>query len=118
MEKILTKDQLKALQVGAKLFRALAGTLKQPVIVTRIYGAVITVSTLPEEDKKVNHKIREAAKTLSIPIPEDATIERPAWTFSVNTGCEIDTDLGWDGIITGSFLTNGQESSNESAGAI
>lgn len=27
------------------------------------------------------------------------------WTFDINTGGEVDTDLGWDGVtVTGSYL--------------
>lgn len=27
------------------------------------------------------------------------------WTFHKETGCEVDSDLGWDGVtVTGSFL--------------
>ena len=31
---------------------------------------------------------------------DDKLIHCGAWTFSKETGCEVDEDLGWDGITT------------------
>lgn len=36
----------------------------------------------------------------------DDLIHCGAWTFHKQTGCEVDLELGWDGVkVTGSFLT-------------
>lgn len=105
MKPRLSKEKLSALKVGDSLIRSLGGIANHKVVVTEIRNSIITVSTPPDDDQNVNEVIKKTAELLGVGLHKDAKIERPNWTFSLNTGAEIDIELGWDGIVTGSFLS-------------
>lgn len=106
------KSNLKDVKVGDTLVRCIgSGTpLHVLVEVVRIKGSVVWVS-IPKEQlqevrrdamKKLN--ILEAAFKYEKQFSKEELENSPEWTFSINTGGEIDTFLGWDGIYTGSYL--------------
>lgn len=80
---MMTKDQLRALQVGDEVVRLLGDDPLGPSM-----GLRVTEVT-------------------------ELHIECGAWLFDRNTGGEIDEDLGWDGVtLTGSRLVRRLEDHN------
>lgn len=104
--------KLKDVKVGDKLTRILARKLHIPVYVSEVRGSVITVK--PDIDKETMLSYMQKGKDWieKISNREDDIQLMPevvCWHFSMITGGEIDVDLGWDGINTGSVLIKPEE---------
>lgn len=76
------QQKLAHVKVGDVLTRIL-GNKPMPVLVGKIYNSIIYVGNMDQK----------------FPISWEE-----GWTFSMTTGGEIDIDLGWDGIHTGSYI--------------
>lgn len=97
------KAKLEHLKVGDKVVRMLAGTIPLKMVVTEIKNSIITC--MDEDKNKSIQSVREGARLVGAQLPEnDDEIEAPNWTFSMNTGGEIDVELGYDGINTCSYI--------------
>lgn len=98
--------EIKDLVVGNHLTRILAG-IHLPVVVTKIENDIITVqsSESREEQIKIIEEGRRVAEMfLGVKRNYPLITELPNWTFSTLTGGEIDEDLSWNGVNTGSYL--------------
>lgn len=98
--------EIKDLVVGDHLTRIL-GTIHLPVVVTKIEEGIITVQSSESREEQI--KIIEGGRRvvemlLGVKRDYPPITELPDWTFSTLTGREIDEDLKWDGIRTGSYL--------------
>jgi hypothetical protein len=101
MKNPLNKEQLASLEVGDIVERALAGLVLLETRIVSISDTLITVE--PNETlEKVTADVKKGAEIVGHEAPQ--SVEMPTWTFSKETGGEIDEDLGWDGKRTGSYL--------------
>lgn len=111
---------LRDIKVGDRMIRTIGAPkgIETEVIVTKIKGAVISVTIPPERVERVKKGVTNMAKGMREKffkgvndIEMDLLVDKvPEWTFSMNTGAEIDIELGWDGIATGSFLSKPKQS--------
>lgn len=101
----MIEAKFKDVKIGDRLLRKIRySSIEHDVIVKAVKGAIITVELPPEAKaiEKVSQRLEMIAKIFGS-TAED-TVMNVDWTFSMNSGGEIDIDLGWDGINTGSIL--------------
>lgn len=98
--------EIKDLVVGDHLTRMLAD-IPLPVVVTKIEDGIITVESSESREEQIKiiedgRRVVEIFFGLERDYPP--ITELPNWTFSTLTGGEVDEDLGWNGVNTGSYL--------------
>lgn len=102
------EPKLKDVKVGDKFLRMLGGELAMPVVVATVKGAVVVVRPdLSREEILRNMQLGKdyLEKLMGKELHDELKPEATGWYFSIHTGCEIDVELGWDGLsITGSYL--------------
>lgn len=97
------EPKFKDVKEGDLFVRLLAGKIPSRVKVLKVKGQVLTCGLEKGMSEQEKEKLLQTAKLVGITPP--INMIEPEWTFSATTGGEIDTELGWDGIHTGSFLT-------------
>lgn len=103
---------LKDIKVGDKFVRCIGPKceLKIDVVVTKVLNAVVWVAIEPDQLPEQRHRAMALAGIVNEALNYEKQFTKeeleksPEWTFSINTGGEIDTVFGWDGINTGTFL--------------
>ncbi len=106
------KEYLESLKEGDKVTRLLGGTVPMLLIVKEVRGAIIILTTPPEDDLEGAMMI---GKILSG--RDQSGMKAPTWDFSRTTGAEIDIDLGWDGYSTGSYIKQPENGKEETGGS-
>lgn len=95
---------LQSLKVGDIVTRMLAGTIASELTILNIHNSIIKAGLLPSKEDTEGMKKVKLAITGDDKLPKDDQDGWITWDFSLNTGGEIDTDLGYDGINTCSYL--------------
>lgn len=94
------------LQVGDRVIRMLGGKIPMKMIVIEVNSSTITCVMEPKDELESREKVEALAKMFGMNDDDAEKIasSTPKWTFSTETGGEIDIRLGWNGKITGSYL--------------